>query len=204
MKPLTCCMCAIVLLAASAAAYADAKSDAAARAKAVAPFVEAETAIVAHVDLTRVYPSAAVDFAARTTYPTPPPNEIAEAKKEATKGLQGAIQAGVKEFYVVVTLDNQGWMPKMLAVVPMPAAADVASFREALHLPAGAGRVADGSLVFHFPDNRWQPVDKFQPVARPELVTAFETAGDSAVQVAIIPPAYAPRVIEELLPQFPK
>jgi len=89
MKPLTYCMSAIVLLVASAAAYADAKSDAAARAKAVAPFVEAETAIVAHVDLTRVDPSAAVDFAARTTYPTPPPNEIAEAKKEATKGLQG-------------------------------------------------------------------------------------------------------------------
>jgi len=214
MKPLTCCMSAIVLLAASAAAYADAKSDAAARAKAVAPFVEAETAIVAHVDLTRVDLSAAVDFAARTTYPTPPPNEIAEAKKkEATKGLQGAIQAGAKEFYVVVTPGNQGWMPKVFAVVPMPAGADVASFREALHLPAGAGRVADGSLVFHadsvgqtrqFPDSRTQPVDKFQPVARPELVTAFETAGDSAVQVALIPPAYAPRVIEELLPQFPK
>jgi hypothetical protein len=204
MKPLTCCLFTFALMAASAAAYADGKFDATARAKAIAPFVEAETVLVAHVDLTRVDTSAALDFAARTTYPTPTPNEYTEAKKEAAKGLQGALQAGVKEFYVVVTLGKQGWQPKAFAVVPMPAGADAASFREALHLPAGAGRVADGSFVFNFPDDRWQPVDKFQPAARPELVTAFEAAGDSAVQVALIPPDYAPRVIEELIPQFPK
>ena len=39
---------------------------------------------------------------------------------------------------------------------------------------------------------------------RPELAAAFEAAGDSAAQAALIPPAYAHRVIEELLPQFPK
>ena len=80
MKPLICCMSAIVLLAASAVANADAKSDAAARAKAIAPFVEAETAIVVRIDLARVDPSAAVRLF-RSIQPIPP-GELAEAKQQ--------------------------------------------------------------------------------------------------------------------------
>ena len=207
MKPLTCCMFALALLAASASVYADAKSDAAARAKTIAPFVEAETAIVIHVDLTRVDNQAGLDFVARF-YPFAP-GELAKAKERATKEtneLRKAIQAGVKELYVVVAPGNQSWIPAPYGVVPMSSDADVASIRTALEIPADSGRVVQGALVFSIPPERpegKQPRE-FKPVARPELATAFEAAGDSAAQVVLIPPAYASRVIEELMPQFPK
>ena len=124
MKPLTCCMSAIVLLAASAFAYADAKSDAAARAKAVAPFVEEETALVAHIDLTRVDPPSWLDLVARSIRRAP--GELASAKRRQRRNWQTAIQAGVKEIYMVVTLGNRRLgCRSMFAVVPMPPGADV-------------------------------------------------------------------------------
>ena len=201
MKPLICCMSAIVLLAASAGAFADAKSDAAARAKAIAPFIEEETAVVVHVDLTRVDPSAVLEVAAR--FDTVSPSQLASAKKEATKQLARAIRAGLKEWYLIVTPGNQGWQPSMFGVVPIPPGADVAVIRTALNVPPGARQTSDGTLVVSV-NHPMEPPREFHPVARPELATALEAAGDSAVQVAMIPPAYASRVIDELMPQFPK
>lgn len=61
----------------------------------------------------------------------------------------------------------------------------------------------DGTLVVSLNDPR-NPPGEFHPAPRPELATALEAAGDAAVQVAMIPPAYTSRVIEELLPYFPK
>ena len=205
MKPLTCCMSAIVLLAAAASAYADAKSDAAARAKAVAPFVEAETAIVAHVDLTRVDPAAAVDLAVATSdYHTP--KEIAEIKDEATKELQTAIRAGRQGVLLVVTLGmfgNRVWEPKVFVVVPLPPNVDAAAIRAACTFRPRQARLSRA---------RWHSVlttaprrlANSGPATRPKLAAALEAASDAPMQVALIPPADALRVIEELLPQFPK
>jgi hypothetical protein len=47
-------------------------------------------------------------------------------------------------------------------------------------------------------------LDKTTPDPRPELAAAFETAGDSAIQVLLLPPKYFRRVIEETMPQLPK
>ncbi len=130
MKPLIRCLSAIVLLAASALAHADAKSDAAARAKAIAPFIEAETAVVVRFDLTRVDTSAAFDIFAR--FQPIPQGELAEKKQRVAKQLHEAIRAGIKEFYVIATPGGQsdvGWMPKVFSVVPLPPDADVTAIR---------------------------------------------------------------------------
>jgi hypothetical protein len=47
-------------------------------------------------------------------------------------------------------------------------------------------------------------LEKTKPDPRPELAAAFETAGDSAIQVLLLPPKYFKRVIEETMPQLPK
>ena len=203
MKSLICGLSAIFLLAASAAANADARSDAAAWAKAVAPFVEAETVLVARVDLTRVDVPSLLDLAAR--FNAVPAAQLAGNKKKATKQLAAAIQAGLREWYLVVTLrsGDQGWRPSMFGVAPIPPGADVAAIRAALNVSSGARQTPDGTLVVpvYHPT---EPPGEFHPVKRPKLATAFEVAGDAAVQVALIPPDYTSRVIEEMLPQFPK
>jgi hypothetical protein len=204
MKRFTCCLCATVVLLASAVARADAKSDAAARAKAIAPFVEAETALVIHVDLTRVDPGAVTALAARFQPGTA--REMAVENERMLNERRKVVQAGVKEFYIVVTPGNQGWIPRVYGVVPVGAEADIASIRAALTIPADSGRVIRGSLVFSLPPDH--PAEKqlrdFKPVERPELAKAFEAAGNGAVQIALIPPVYVQRVVEELMPQFPK
>ena len=45
---------------------------------------------------------------------------------------------------------------------------------------------------------------RLRPITRPELTTAFETAGDTAIQAILLPPKYFRRVIEETMPQLPK
>ena len=203
MRTLTCCLSAIVLLVASAAANADAKSEAAARAKAIAPFVEAETVVVAHVDLTKVDPPSLLDLVSRFT--PNPPSLLARDKEKAAKQLATAIQAGAKDWYLVVTLrpGDQSWRPTIVGVAPMQPGADVAAIRAALKVSAGARQMADGTLVVSL-NHPTEPPGEFHPAKRPELAAAFEAAGDSAAQVALIPPAYVSRVIEELMPQFPK
>jgi hypothetical protein len=205
MKSLTCFLTAILLLAVSLPAAADTKSDAAARAKVVAPFVEAETAIVAHIDLTRVDASAVIDFAAKIA--SAPPAEVARAKREMFPHLSQVLQAGMKEIYLLVVPSgggNGGTLPSVYCVVPLSAGVDVKVLRAAAGVPADFGRVAQDAFVFPLPEPSGKLTAEFRPVARPELAAAFEAAGDTAVQVAVIPPSYAARVIEELMPRFPE
>jgi hypothetical protein len=208
MRPLTCCLSIIVLLAVSSFAGADPKSEAAARAKTIAPFVEAETAIVAHVDLTRVDVAAVIDFAVRLA--GLPPDMVAQAKQEATLTLKKTKEAGVREVFLVIAPGlggSHGMLRRGYMVIPTSSEVDVKAIRSILHEGDSFGQATQDAFVFPIPEgvapSGKQPPE-FHPVARPELVSAFEAAGDSAVQVALIPPAYAARVIEEFMPQFPK
>jgi len=43
-----------------------------------------------------------------------------------------------------------------------------------------------------------------EPDSRPELLTAFEAAGDTVAQLLLLPPPHAQRVIEEIMPDLPE
>ena len=206
MKPLTFCLCALTLLSASAAAFADGKSDAAARAKVLAPFIEAETTVVGHLDLTRLDPQTSLDLAAQIIPMTP--SRLDWGKEETRREMKKAIEAGVKEIHVVVTPGNQGWMPRAFGIIPMLPNSDEKSMREALGAGLDYGRFVEGNFVFPFPPCFASDLDRhppeFKPAARPELTDAIEAAGNSAVQAIFIPPAYVHRVVEELMPLFPQ
>ena len=203
MRPLTCCASVFVLLAASAFAGAETKFDAAARAKAIAPFVEEETVALVHIDLSRVALQPTFAFLSQVL-----PNAPSDVRSgAAAKMLNEVLHAGVKDIYLVVTPGGQNGPLRMYEVYCVPSGADVKALRAILQIPADVGQMIAGALVLPSPRGNPQTdrqLAEFRPVKRPELTATFEAAGDTAVQVVLIPPAYAHRVIEELAPQLPK
>ena len=93
MKRLTCCVSVLVLAAAAAAVQAETKFDAAARAKAIAPLVEEETAVVVHLDLSRMPPQPMLDFLRQMRLVAP-----LDMWRRQTDGFQ---QASVKDVYLI-------------------------------------------------------------------------------------------------------
>ncbi len=191
MRTLICSALVFLLVAASAFVHGGTTFDAAARAKAIAPLVEEETAVVVHLDLSRMPPQPMVDVLGDMRLVSP-----LEMWSRQAHGFQ---RAGVKEVYLIAAAgifsDRQ---PQMLMAVPVASGGQENALRGALRLRAEEGRMIGNLLVIGRPGPR-----EFQPVERPELTTAFEAAGDAAAQVLLIPPADTRRVVDELWPQLP-
>ena len=139
----------LAVLAAPSLLRADGQSDAAARAKAVAPYVDDMTVAVAHVDLSRVDAASLVETLARLM---PDATDLqgglqSEAAKRIDKCLKAGLQAGVKDVYITVSLGGPGPIPTVLTVLPIPATADEQAVRAALDIPAKAGRRVGNALV---------------------------------------------------------
>lgn len=191
MKRLTCCASVLLLVTAAAAVQAETKFDAAARAKTIAPFVEEETAVVVHIDLSRIPPQPMFDFLHQVRLAAP-----LEMWKRQTDGFQ---QAGVKEIYLIAPPGIfSGSQPQMLMAAPVSSSEQEKALRAALRLRAEEGRMVGNVLVIGRSAEK-----EFQPVERAELTAAFEASGDTAVQVILIPPADTERVVDELWPQWP-
>lgn len=185
------------------AACGHALFDASARAKALAPFVEEETAIVVRVDLCRIAVQPTIDLLCQVLLDAP----IDFRNGVVAKRLGEILSAGVSEFYAVTSSPGTRTPSRMYYLIPLPTSSDEKAVRTALHIPNGLGQVIEGVLLIHLPrpSSRGEEQPRaFQPADRPELTAAFEAAGDTAVQVVLIPPADARRVIEEFMPQLPE
>ncbi len=79
----------------------DKKFDADARAKAVAPFLDEQTVVVVHADLTRIDINAIATKL--TEYAKPFEENVAKAKRELGDWLEAWTKAGVHDMYVVVS-----------------------------------------------------------------------------------------------------
>ncbi len=184
------------------AAAAD-KFDAEARARTIAPFIDEQTVLVAHLDLTRIDADALSDWA----------GEVGGLEKkeveEFRRGLRGALSAfalaGGKEIYVIFSLADLPPGPP-LVIVPLAAGA------KAVHA------VLDNVLDFEHSAFETFTVDHAflagsaearkrirggKPAARPELAKAFAAAGDTTAQLLLLPTPDTRRVIDELLPALP-
>ena len=149
MKPLTCCMFAIALLAASASVMPTPSPTPRLGRRRSRRSSRTKRSIVAHVDLTRVDPQSALDLAVGSFRSLQ--DELARAKEKTSKEMKTAIQAGVKEWYFVVTLPGeQGWLPRHVwdrshvARVRMKR-----PIRAAFNAPDGCGRIC--ARQFRFP-----------------------------------------------------
>lgn len=193
MKRLATCSILLILLAAAAVTGA-APFDAATRAKAIAPAVEEGTAVVVHIDLSRIAPRPLLDFLGPLRLVSP---------LEMWSGQTDAfLRAGGSEIYLLASVGVFATdKSRMRMAVPVSSGEQEAAFRAALRLRPEEGRRYGSLLVI---GDRTPLPREFRPVERPELAAAFGAAGDTAAQTILIPPACTQRVVDELWPQLPK
>ncbi len=180
----------MAMLAASPLAPGAEKFDAVAAARTLAPLVDGETILVAHVDPSRV---SLEPIAASIGRIVP---DAAGELSQAVKGTAGFLatlrRERVSDVYLVVSLGGKSMVPRMTLVVsPDDPKRDLTALRAALNLPAQVDLRAAS------------PSSEGSELKRPELADALAAAGDAAVQVALIPPDSSRRVVEELVPKLP-
>lgn len=191
---------AIVLTAALLAAQPDAKAEV--RARAIAPFLDAQTVAVAHADLTRLD----IDK-------IKPLIDLLGFRERDTKDggapdvhgvLSALVKAGAKEMFLVASLADIPGQPPF-AVVPVRDGADDKAIAAALK----QGKVFDatgrfGTAVVGGGKNTIARLQELKPVPRPEVARGFAAAGDSAVRVVVMPTADLRRTFEEVFATLPK
>ena len=197
--------------------------DAAARAKAIAPFVDEQTILVARIDVTRVDVEHIVGRLKKLMRDPQEPDRpdpqldrrLAEMRQGLEQWITGFTKAGGRDYYVVSPMDL---FPAIVVVVPLAPAADAEALSKLLGVrkqvasaPAGrngppfrpeVARRVGGMLVVGG-RKAVERVGKTTPAARGELVKAFEAAGDGAIQLLLLPTDDSRRVMAELMPKLP-
>jgi hypothetical protein len=171
--------------------------DPVATAKTIAPFVDERTVAIAHVDVSQFDLGPTFDYMGKVA---PDMNEVlGKAQASAQSVLDQFRKAGGREMFVVVSLAD---VPESspFVVVPLPDGADESAL--ASILPLEAHRMLHGALVLGS-RSTFDRLASQRPAPRPDVTRAFEAAGDTAVQVLIVPTADSRRVIEELSPTLP-
>jgi hypothetical protein len=196
-------------------AVAGEQFDPAARAKTVAPFIDEQTVLIAHVDLSRLDVDPLVDKAVELVRDLVPEAQaeleaFRREEKQARAGLKGLHaafrQAGGKEVYLLFSVADVDFRrePAPFVIVPLGEGADekalAAMFRQT-HLEVQE-RLRD--VLFVGSAQTLSRLKALTPSPRGEIAEAFKAAGDTAAQAVLLPPKYAARVIEEMLPQLPK
>jgi hypothetical protein len=193
-----------IVLFLSCKLIADEKFDPAAQAKFIAPYIDEQTFIIIHLDLSRVKIESAADTLCRLL----PDNqdEIVQLKDILQQMMDVYVKAIGKDLYLTIRANTQDFV---LFVIPLSDKYDqqaveqsnvfnplfkYISFKRAGNVILGAGANPQA----------YARLDKITSDPRPELATAFETAGESAIQVLLLPPKYVRRVIDETIPQLPK
>ncbi len=191
------------LLIAVPQAAAQEKHDPAALAKTIAPFIDEQAIAVGRIDLARI----SVDrlFEKLGSLLPELKVELPLAKVAATAWSQAFLKAGGSDVFAVVSVAGERPFRRPILVVPLRPGADENALR-GLFLPPQefkTDRVGDALVVAESQEDL-KCVRTIKPDPRPELAAAFEAAGDSAVQVLLLPPKYTQRVIEETMPELPK
>ena len=187
-------------LVTAAALAAETGADPAARAKAIAPFLDETTIAVICVDVARM-PAEAVAGKLASLVPElgPDVNKVLEPAKTMQTAFA---QAGGRELYVVVSLADLFTDP-WFVVVPLADGANAGALSELMG-PACEARQKTGGALVGGRKATLQRLSQLQPDPRPELETAFAAAGDAAIVAVLLPPKYSDRVIEEMMPTLPK
>ncbi|HUY88637.1 MAG TPA: DUF1559 domain-containing protein [Pirellulales bacterium] len=169
------------------------------RANAIAPFVDEQTIGLARVDLTRLDFDQLLKQAALLA----PGSEklLAPAVEYLRPMAEHLVDSGVKEVYLVASLADVPHPP--FFVFPLAAGADASSL-EQWHGELHVETIEHvGKALFAGDKKTLERIKRQSPAARPEIARAFAAAGDSAVQLLLLPTADNRRVIEELLPTLP-
>jgi hypothetical protein len=183
---------------------AAADTGAAARAKAIAPFIDGQTFAVARVDVKKL--NAAGLIGAFGPYEGIDVAGAKELQTQADQWLSDFAAAGGREVYVVFSLTDVPNAP--VVIVPLGEKADAKALGDLLKKPLGfwggsRGEKIGGAVVAGN-DAAKARLRSLKPADRPELAAALDAAGDGAAQVALIPPPDLIRVFGEMMPTLPK
>jgi hypothetical protein len=195
---------ACLLFLAATVPAAAAKFDAEARARTVAPFLDEQTVVVIHGDLSRVNAEALMEEVARIAPISP--GEVQPAKAQAAQMLATLTKAGAREFFFLVSLSD---LPHPLFLIALVGPdADLKTLTQIVNLlpfvPPGV-REKMGDLFFAGNQDIQERLKKLKASApRPDLARAFAAAGDTDLQVIVLVPPHARRAVEELLPTLPR
>ncbi len=194
----------LLILTLAASGWADEKKfDAEARAKVVAPFLDEQTIAVGHLDLTRVDVNAIVTQLAE--YAKLKEDDVAGPRKEVGDWVAAWTKAGARDLYCVASLADVPGQPPFV-VVPLEGDADANGMSQAF---AGSKLFEHfkfekiGSAVVGGTEKTLTRLKNLKPDTRPELAKAFGVAGDTAVQVILLPSNENRRIIEEIMPKLP-
>lgn len=192
------------------------KFDPAARAAAVAPYLDDQTIAVAHIDPSRFDLAAAVEKMAELFHPTPDQRaEMGTNVKKMEAMLAEYTKAGGGDLFAVLSLADVPRNPPFL-IVRIKEGGDPRAV--ARLLASGAGGAAEpgagprgpfeaveplGTVVFAGSKAALARLKTLKASPRAELAKAFEAAGDTAAQVVVVPTADNRRVIRESLPLLP-
>jgi len=186
-------------------AAAQTAADPAARAAAVAPFLDDQTLAVGRINLAKLDPTAIVKLLGEVAGDKSPEaaQQFAALEQQAKARLHVLTHSGFSELYAVFSLAD---MPKepLLVIAPVKAGGDAQKTAEALRelLHFEAADVRAGAVVV----SSQRIIDRLktlQPTPRPEIAKGFEQAGDTAIQLIISPSDDTRRVLREMLPRLP-
>jgi hypothetical protein len=201
------------LAAAAPAAITEDSVEADARARAVSPYLDAQAIALARVDVARIDLDAVMSKVAELGKIEA--KLLALFKREMGRWSADFKNAGGKDLYFVFSLTDLPGAPFL--VVPVDANADVEAIKGLLL----GGKPGEREQRFPLPI-AIEAVEKLDQALvagsktvlarvrsgrsenRPELAKAFAAAGDTTVQLLVLPTADSRRVIEELVPQLPK
>lgn len=204
----------ILALLAAGPAVAGEQFDPAARAKAVAPFIDEQTVLIARVDLSQVEVDPIVDKAMELIGQVVPealadPDKFREDGAQARamlKKLQAAFrQAGGREVYLLFSMADVDFRrePAPLLIIPLAEGADAKALADLCKTVMDVQQRL-GDVLFVGTRPTLDRLKALRPVQRPEIAAAFRAAGDSVAQAIFLPPTHAARVIEEMLPKLPE
>lgn len=214
-KPFIASLVVLAILSASRATAAE-EFDPAARAAAVAPYLDDQVIGVAHIDPTRVDLEA---FFKETWLPKPPDGtELSEVQAIIERWIAEFTRAGGRELYLVFTLADFPRQP-LFFIAPVKAGGDHRAVAGLLYSGRPDGPTNDqqgpvqaeleiaervGDVVFGGSRKALARLKTLKPTPRPELAAAFKAAGDTTAQILLIPTKDNRRVLSEMLPPIPE
>jgi len=184
--------------------------DPAARAAAVAPYLDNNVIALAHIDLTQVDVEA-LYFEATLFENRGNRAGFSEARVLVERWVAEFTRAGGRELYMIATLTDS--QPTSFIIAPVQEGGDhrvVAELLYRLRKDGPGDGLSEietteriGDVVFGGRRKALARLKTLKPTPRPELATAFKAAGDTRAQILFFPTEDNRRVLREMLPPIP-
>jgi hypothetical protein len=162
-------------------------------ARVVAPYVNDQTFLVAHIDVGKID----LDVAAKLTG-----EDVEKAKALAALAKRTFLRAGGKDLYVVL---NWGTGPdEALVVVPLSGEAAVTELTGLVRQVPGFQPVVKNNVLLAGTPKALNMLKNFKAQPLPNLAKAFAGVGEGGAQIVFLPPFALKRAFLEMYPRLPK